>query len=218
MREYFRRYLVEFIGTFFLVFTVGCTIMLGGEGVIAAIAIGFSLMIMVYAGGQISGGHYNPAVSLAAAMRGALAYSQLLPYMISQILGAVIAALLVNRFAHDTITYQACHFGVVPLIIGEFLFTFALCYVVLMTATSTKVAGNSFYGLAIGSTVTVGIFAVGGLLCYGAFNPAVALSLGMFSIACWSSVIITIITNLAAGACAALVYKYIAPDTIEISF
>ena len=68
----FRSYVVEFIGTFFLVFTVGCVLLLGGDGVINAIAIGFALMIMVYAGGFVSGGHYNPAVTLAAVMRKAL--------------------------------------------------------------------------------------------------------------------------------------------------
>ena len=82
-----RKYLVEFIGTFFLVFTVGCTAYFAHPGVIAPIAIGAALMVMVYAGGHISGGHYNPAVSLAAAIRGRLEWRDFIPYIIAQFLG-----------------------------------------------------------------------------------------------------------------------------------
>lgn len=213
MKESLKNYLVEFIGAFFLVFTVCSTILYGATGVIPAIAIGFALMIMVYAGGHISGGHYNPAVSLAAAMRGALPYSQLLPYWISQILGGVVAALLAVSFASAPLTLPAeCPFGPLAMITGEFLFTFALCYVVLMTATCKKVEGNSFYGLAIGSTVTVGAFAVGGILCFGAFNPAVAISLGVLHAACWPCVVVTIVANLVAAVIAALTYKFVNED------
>lgn len=212
-----RSYIVEFIGTFFLVFTIGCVLLLSGDGVINAIAIGFALMIMVYAGGFVSGGHYNPAVTLAAVIRKALPASELIPYIISQLLGAAGAVLLVNHFSGHVANFEGCAFNMLPMVTGEFLFTFALCYVVLMSATSKETRGNSYYGLAIGATVTVGIFAVGSVLCYGAFNPAVAMALGMMNIACWQSVFVTIVTNLAAGAVAAFLYNYIAPDKIEIN-
>ena len=91
MAENLKKYLVELIGTFFLVLTVACTGLLGTEGVIAPLAIASVLMVMVYAGGHISGGHYNPAVSLAAAMRGALCWCQFLPYVVAQVIGAVLA-------------------------------------------------------------------------------------------------------------------------------
>ena len=212
-----RSYTVEFIGTFFLVFTVGCVLLLGGDGVINAIAIGFALMIMVYAGGFVSGGHYNPAVSLAAVIRKSLPASELIPYIISQLLGATAAVMIVNHFSGHVANFEGCAFNMWPMVSGEFLFTFALCYVVLMTATSRETRGNSYFGLAIGATVTVGIFAVGSVLCYGAFNPAVAMALGMMNIACWQSVFVTIVTNLAAGAIAAFLYNYVAPDKIEIN-
>ena len=212
-----RSYIVEFIGTFFLVFTIGCVLLLGGDGVINAIAIGFALMIMVYAGGFVSGGHYNPAVTLAAVIRKALPASELIPYIISQLLGAAGAVLLVNHFSGHVANFEGCAFNMLPMVTGEFLFTFALCYVVLMSATSKETSGFFYYGLAIGATVTVGIFAVGSVLCYGAFNPAVAMALGMMNIACWQSVFVTIVTNLAAGAVAAFLYNYIAPDKIEIN-
>ena len=208
MKENLRKYLVEFIGTFFLVFTVASAVLLGGDGVIAPLSIGFALMIMVYAGGHISGGHYNPAVSLAAAVRGALAWGQLIPYWIFQVLGAAGAALLVAKFA-ELPAVGPCPFSLTQVILGEFLFTFALCYVVLQVATSKKTEGNSYYGLAIGSTVMVGAFAVGGIFCLGAFNPAVAVGLGLIHSACWAGVGVIALTNLVAGLCAALVYKFV---------
>jgi len=207
MTECFRKYLVEFIGTFFLVFTIGCVSLLGGSGVIPAIAIGFILMVMVYAGGHVSGGHYNPAVSLAACMRGALSWKHLIPYWLVQLLGAAAAAFLVRFVAVAPAAPDAVVFDIRSLIIAEFLFTFALCYVVLLTATSRHTEGNSYYGLAIGSTVLVGIFAVGGTLCAAAFNPAVALSLSVMGMFSAKVVAITAITNLIAGAIAALMFK-----------
>ena len=209
MKENFRKYLVEFIGTFFLVFTVASAVLFGGNhGVIAPLSIGFVLMVMVYAGGHISGGHYNPAVSFAAAIRGALAWGQLIPYWIFQVLGGACAALLVAHYAVLP-ELSGCPFTPVQVIIGEFLFTFALCYVVLLVATSEKTQGNSYYGLAIGSTVLVGAFAVGGIFCLGAFNPAVAAGLGLIKSTCWTGAGIISATNLVAGACAALVYKFV---------
>jgi aquaporin Z len=74
------KYLVEFIGTFFLVLTVGCTVIGNGAGPLAPIAIGASLMIMVFAGGHISGGHYNPAVTLGVWMRGKCETKDVVPY------------------------------------------------------------------------------------------------------------------------------------------
>lgn len=209
MKENLRKYLVEFIGTFFWVFTVGCTALLEGQGVIPAIAIGFVLMVMVYAGGHISGGHYNPAVSLACAVRKSLEWKQLLPYWIAQCLGATVAAFLVRFAAVVPAAPDAVVFDTKLLIIAEFLFTFALCYVVLLTATSKKCEGNSYFGLAIGSTVLVGAFTVGGLLCAGAFNPAVALSvllMGMFSA---KVVCITMLTNLIAAVVAGCTFKFV---------
>ena len=209
--ESFKKYLVEFIGAFFLIFTIGATAAFGGPGVIAPLAIGFALMVMVYAGGYISGGHYNPAVSLAAVVRGALAPREWLPYAVFQILGGVAAAFVVKLLGAAP-ACPAVPFDIWGVIVGEVLFTFALCYVVLLTATSTKTAGNSYYGLAIGSTVMVGAFAVGGI-CMGAFNPAVAISAFVLgSCCCWKFVCLTVIMNLVAGALAGVVYKFLNDD------
>ena len=210
MKENFRKYLVELIGAFFLMFTVASAVALNGEGVIPAISIGFVLMVLVYAGGHISGGHYNPAVSLAAAIRGALDWKQLLPYWAAQIIGGGAASYLVLQFAKvpDVASVGCnCPFTIPQIIVGEFLFTFLLCWVVLNVATSKDTEGNSFYGLAIGSVVTVGAFAVGGILCYGAFNPAVAFGLTVLGSACWCCTGLTMLVNLLAAVAAAYVYK-----------
>ncbi len=212
MKENFKKYIVEFIGTFFLVFTIGCTALLSGGVVIPAIAIGFMLMVMVYAGGHISGAHYNPAVSLSASVRGALEWKELLPYWIVQVLGAVCAGFLVRYVGVVPAEADAIVFNIPTLIICEFLFTFALCYVVLLTATSKKCEGNSYFGLAIGSTVTVGAFAVGGIVCAGAFNPAVAISLFVMGISSLKVIGITALTNLIAGVAAGYTFKAVEPQ------
>ena len=199
-----KKYLTEFIGTFFLVFTVGAMVLGKPEGAIAPIAIGFALAVMVYAGGHVSGGHYNPAVSLAAAIRGALPYKNLTQYIIAQLLGGAAAIFLAARLF--VMPDMCIEFDSFKLIIGELLFTFALCYVVLLCTTSKAAEKNSYFGFAIGSTVTVGAFAVGSI-CLAAFNPAVALSLGLIGFAGWNYILITIATNLAAGTIAAFAYK-----------
>jgi aquaporin Z len=168
-----KTYLTEAIGTFFLVFTVGLCVTQGVT--MAPLAIGFSLMVMVYAGGHVSGGHYNPAVSLAAWMRGALPTKDLGPYWGSQLLGACFAAFLTYKFTGLTLhVAPAPTASVLKALTGEILFTFALAYVVLHTATAKATSGNSYFGLAIGSTVMVGAFAMGGI-SGGAFNPAVGI-------------------------------------------
>ena len=164
-------YLTEFIGTFFLVLTIGLTV-IGGTP-FAPLAIGTSLMVMVFMGGHVSGGHYNPAVSLACAMRKKLPWSEVPPYVAAQLAGALVAALAVRALLTQTFTLAPAEgFGAPRAVAVEALYTFALCLVVLNVATIQKTKGNSFYGLAIGFTVVVAAFA-GGPLSGGAFNPAV---------------------------------------------
>jgi len=86
-----KRYLTEFIGTFFLVFVGALTVL--GKMLFAPLAIGTILMVMVYMGGHVSGGHYNPAVSLGVWMRGKLDTSDFVPYVVAQLVGAMLAAL-----------------------------------------------------------------------------------------------------------------------------
>ena len=168
-----KNYVTEFIGTFFLVLTIGLTV-IGGTPM-APLAIGASLMTMVYMGGHISGAHYNPAVSLALTLRGKLKASQLVPYVVFQLLGALAAAWAVSAITGRTFAPEPAVTATPLQALGvEVLYTFALALVVFNTATHAATKGNSFYGLAIGFTIVVGAFA-GGPISGGAFNPAVGI-------------------------------------------
>ena len=204
----FKKYLVELIGAFFLVATVGFTVMKpGGAGTLAPLAIGSALMVMVYAGGHISGGHYNPAVTLAVFLRGKCAAVDVIPYMIAQVVGAAAAAGAV-LYVKGNPQVEAASIDKVPALLAEFIFTFALCYVVLNTATSKDTEGNSYYGLAIGFTVMIGAFSVGSV-SGGAFNPAVAAGITIMGLSSVSNIWIFLVANFAGGAAAALVYRYV---------
>ncbi len=204
------KYLVEFIGTFFLVTTIGCTVIDGGAGVIPPLAIGSVLMVMIYAGGHVSGAHYNPAVTLAVFLRGRCPAKDVPGYMIAQVLGAVAAAAIV-LFLKKNPTVESGTLVVPNALAAEFLFTFALCYVVLNVATSKNTAGNSNYGLAIGFTVMAGAFAVGDI-SGGVFNPAVAVGLIMMGKVAVANIWVYLVANFAAAAAAATVFKLINPN------
>ncbi|MDQ3621405.1 MAG: aquaporin [Verrucomicrobiota bacterium] len=203
------KYITEFIGTFFLVLTIGCTVIGPGAGVIPPLAIGAALMVMIFAGGHISGGHYNPAVTLGVWIRGKCLTKDVVPYMVSQIIGAAAAAAAVKFLrAGAAITGGAPSVG--PALLAEFLFTFALVYVVLNAATAEGTSGNSFYGLAIGMTVMTGAFAVGDI-SGGAFNPAVAIGASLLGLFSWSNLWIYLLANLAAGAVAGFAFTALNP-------
>ena len=202
------KYLVEFIGTFFLVLTVGCTVIAGGSGAIPPLAIGSALMVMVYAGGHVSGGHYNPAVTLGVFLRGKCPAGDVAPYWVSQLVGAFVATMVVRYFKGPEMSAtHALHPGFGHAFLAEFLFTFALVWVVLNSATAKGTAGNSFYGLAIGFTVLIGAFSVGGI-SGGAFNPAVAVGAGLMGLVAFSGIWVHILAELLAGATAAYAFKF----------
>jgi len=206
------KYLTEFIGTFFLVLTIGCTVLPGSAGVIPPLAIGAALMVMVYAGGHISGGHFNPAVTLGVWLRGRFSSGDLAPYWVAQFAGALVAAFtakfLVGGHYADAMTPRNG-----PGLVAEFLFTFALVWVVLNVATSKATSGNSYYGLAIGMTVMTGAFAVGGV-SGGAFNPAVAIGASTMGLLTPSSIWIHIVGDFLGAAVAALVFRLLNPEDV----
>jgi aquaporin Z len=203
------KYITEFIGTFFLVLTIGCTVIPGASGVIPPLAIGAALMVMIFAGGHVSGGHYNPAVTLAVWIRGKCDTKDVVPYMIAQVAAAIVAAVTVMFLYHEG--RSPMHIEKVPAaLLAEFLFTFALAYVVLNAATAKANSGNSFYGLAIGMTVMTGAFAVGGI-SGGAFNPAVAVGLGVMKLVNYSDLWIHLLADFAGGAVAGFTFKAINP-------
>jgi aquaporin Z len=202
-----KNYLTEFIGTFFLVTVIGMTVIEPGAGAMAPYAIGTALMVMAFAGGHRSGGHYNPAVSLGVWMRGNLPTSELAQYMGSQIMGGFCAAIVVGLMKGDS-TIVASNPDVAKALMAETLGTFALVYVVLNTATDKDLAGNSFYGLAIGMTVAAMAYAFGGV-SGGAFNPAVAIGITQMGLSAWQNIWIFFVANFAGAALAAVVFKYL---------
>jgi len=209
----FRKYVVEFVGTFFLLMAITMAVS-GGLGHFAPLAIGTMLMVMVFAGGHISGAHYNPAVSVAVYLRGKLNAGDLLPYMVAQFLGGTLAVMLAGFLLESMGVAEPSpkDLDIVPSLIAELIGTIALVYVMLNVATSSRTSGNSFYGLAIGFTVMACAYAFGSI-SGGAFNPAVALGITMAGFTSWASIWIFIVANFVGGVLAAFLFQYVnGPD------
>ena len=203
-----RKLTVEFIGMFLFVFTVGMATEAANRSgaVLAPIAIGSVLMVLVFAGGHVSGGHYNPAVSTAVFIRGRIRANEYVAYMLTQFVAALLAGLLVNAIGGKQSAGAVATTG--KMLVVEFLFTFALAYVVLNVATAKGTEGNSFYGLAIGFVVVVGAISVG-WISGGAFNPAIALGATVFGAFQWAHIWIYLVADFLGGAAAAAAFLYL---------
>ena len=205
------KYFTEFIGTMFLVLVVGVAAIGGAAGAMAPLVIGSILMVMIFAGGHISGAHYNPAVTLAVLVRGKINMGDAITYWIAQIGGALaawaIATFIFDVEGADTSAVKSVGQGLGAEILG----TFALAYVVLNTATAKGTSGNSFYGLAIGFTVVACAFTVGGF-SGGAFNPAVAIGACLMKGFVWADLWIYLVGCLVGGALAGIVFNMNNPD------
>ncbi len=200
------KYIYEFIGTFFLVLTVGMTALdPHSAGLLAPLAIGSVLAVMVFAGAHVSLGHYNPAVSLAAFMRKKINGRDLGLYWIAQFVAGLVAAFAVFYFKGEQVPapFELSYF---KALLAEFLFTFALCYVVLNVTTARGTEGNSYFGWAIGFTVLAGSYSVGAI-SGGAFNPSVALGLIVLNALHWTDIWIYLVGNFAGAAVAALLFN-----------
>ncbi|GIH07610.1 glycerol uptake facilitator protein [Rhizocola hellebori] len=209
-----RKYVAEFIGTFFLTFTVCCAVLTAQP--LAPLAIGAVLVAMVFAGGHISGAHFNPAVTLAVYLRGRIEARDVLPYMGAQLAAGLIAA-GISRYVvieKPTAALNLSDRALIGAVIVELLITFALAYVVLNVATSKDHPNNSFYGVAIGFTVLAGAVAVG-TLSGGAFNPAVGLAVTVAGLASWKMLVVYVLATLAGGAGAGFVFRWLNPGDVE---
>jgi aquaporin Z len=205
-----RKYVVEFIGTFFLMLAVAMAALSGSA--FTPLAAGATLMAMVYAGGHISGGHYNPAVTLAALVRRRIEIGDAFAYWIAQVVAGVIAGVIARAVVNPPTVKTLILSGhtEAAAVVAELLITFALCYVVLNVATSKDQPGNGFFGLAIGFTVVAGAFAVGGV-SGGVFNPAVALGGATAGLFAWPTIWVYILFELAAGVMAGLAFLALNP-------
>jgi aquaporin Z len=197
-----RSAVAELVGTFVFVFAIIGAVNSGSD--LTPLAIGFALMVMVYATGHISGAHLNPAVSVGVWLRGAIDAVGLAVYIVAQLVGAALAAAL--SFALWPAAAAPVEVEVGPALIAEALWTFVLVYVVLNVATSKDHPNNSFYGLAIGTTVFVGAVAFGSI-SGGGFNPAVALGLSITGAFAWGSYWIYFLAPIVGGALAAVVFR-----------
>ena len=163
------KYIIEFLGTLFLVLIIGLSQ--------NPIAIGLGLAVLVYMGAHISGAHYNPAVSLSMLINKQIQLKEFSFYVASQLLGSVVAAYLVGNDDFNVVSNTS---DISSFFLAEILFTFLLVFVILNVALNKNLKGNQFYGLAIGLTVTAGAFSVGDI-SGAVFNPAVSFGPSFFS-------------------------------------
>eukprot|EP00933_Yihiella_yeosuensis_P077227 TRINITY_DN874_c2_g1_i1.p1 TRINITY_DN874_c2_g1~~TRINITY_DN874_c2_g1_i1.p1 ORF type:complete len:490 (+),score=86.26 TRINITY_DN874_c2_g1_i1:138-1607(+) len=174
------KFISEFIGTYFLVLTVGLNVM--GKSKATAFSIAASLTSMIYALGDVSGAHFNPAVTIAIYASGRdaeLSKGRVLKYAAAQILGGMSAGFSYAWIYHTTYTFAIGPedgYSWLQALFAEFLYTFLLCFVVLSVAVSKTTKTSQMFGLAIGACVIVGGFAIGDV-SGGALNPAVCLGI-----------------------------------------
>jgi aquaporin Z len=206
-----KKYIVELIGTFFLTLVVAMT---GNP-----LAIGGVLAAMVYMGGAVSGGHYNPAVSLAALIRGKLPFKDFLLYSIIQVLGASLAGLVYLGITNSVFTArQPFGTGLIPALVVEVIFTFALAFVVLNVATRSDVQGNQYFGLAIGAILAVGV-AAGGAISGAVYNPAIAIGTNLTGLLRSTPNVVSLLSyvgsELLGAALAALIFMILFKEKSE---
>jgi aquaporin Z len=180
--------LTEFVGTFVFLSVIALSKPIGA---LAPLAIGSALMVMVYMGGHISGGHYNPAVSLGVFLRRGLSAVDLIAYWIVQLVAGALAFGFGYLVSGSTPGIEPdARVSLFQALAVEIAFTTALVLVVLNVAATRATKGNSFYGLAIGFTIVIAASA-GGSISGGAFNPAVgfAATIGavLFAQGSWSN-------------------------------
>jgi len=203
--------LMELLGTAILVFTIQVTAGLGSTG--APFAIAAIFITLVFAGGPISGAHYNPAITLAVKLRGKCSFQDLIEFWIAQVLGGFLGALLGGIMTGTFTTIGVGEgFNFTQAMLAELIFTFVLCFVVLGVTTSNKATDNHYYGLAIGLVLLSGNVAVGPI-SGGAFNPGVALGLSFATgLNSFGYAISVVIANLVGGILSSFFFFLVAPD------
>jgi aquaporin Z len=208
-----RRLSAEFIGTFFLVLTICMTTYAKVSADLQPLAIGLMLIGLIYAHGYLSAALFNPAVTLAFWLRGRIETKDALAYIVVQFVAAIAAAsltigLTIAKPIMQPIAPTPQYFALIPAILAEITGAFLLSWVILNVATSKTLEGNSFYGLAIGCTVS-GLIYTFGSVSGSVFNPAVAVALCVSNIANWANLWIYLVGSFAGAALAALTFRFI---------
>ncbi|MEM6792653.1 MAG: aquaporin [Acidobacteriota bacterium] len=198
------KFIAELVGTFFLALTVVLTVSPEGAGSLAPIAVGLLLAGVIFAGGHLSAAHYNPAITLAFWARGRCSRREVPVYLAAQLLGAAAAAFVADALRAGFPEPAVASYRAGPALLAEVLFTFVLAWVILNVATTRGTAGNPFYGMAIGATVTAAAYAVGPL-SGAVLNPAVALALALSGLHGWGGLWIYLVATPAGALAAAAV-------------
>lgn len=197
-----RGYLAEFLGTFFLVFTFLSAA--ASDAPLAAVSVSAMLVATVWAGAHISGAHFNPAISLGVFLQHRLSLADLFSYWAAQLLGALVASSIgmwIFELPHRALDVSRSD-GLLPALVVELLFTFALVYVVLSIGASKDQKTNLFYGLAMGLVVLAGTLTVA-QVSGAAFNPAIAFGMAVAGEFGWSSIWVYLLAEMAGGGVAA---------------
>jgi aquaporin Z len=197
-----RRYAAELLGAFFLVLTLLCTSAV--SLVLAAASVAAVLVVCVWVGAHLSGGHFNPAVTLGVYLRGGMSSLDLWSYWAAQLSGALLAAVVAMLVLPGRSAGVPDASTVAPVAVLELLFTFALVYVVLSVGASGQQELNVFLGVASGVVVLAGMLAVSALST-AAFNPAIAFGLSVDGVVDWPTVAAYVGAELVGGATAAVV-------------
>ena len=198
--------ITEFIGTFFLTLTICTAAAFGTAGSYAPFAIASTLMVMIYAGGHVSGAHYNPAVTISIYLRGACDKSEVVPFIASQVVAGVMGAMVASNVLMPDGEVGPLVMDTGPAFGAELMFTFALAYVILNVATSESTDGNGYYGAAIAFVVLAGALTVGPI-SGASFNPAVTASLISAGVKEVADSWVHIVPQLVGGALAALAFN-----------
>ena len=210
-----KKYIVEFIGTFFLVLTYCMAIFGKVSADLQPVAVGTILMGLTYSMGYFSGGQFNPAISLAVFLRGKITLKEMGFYIAAQFIGSGVAAVTtaVLIAAKPTVAPMVTpqYFSMGSALLAEVLGSFALVWVVLNVATSKSLEGNNFYGLAIGFTVTGLMFTLGSV-SGSAFNPAIAVASGIAHLSSWNTLWIYLLGGFGGAALATMAYRYVMYD------
>lgn len=199
--------IAEFIGTYFLYVIIGMCITPEGAGAFTPLAVGIGLAALVYSCGHISKAHFNPATTITYLAAGTHPRKEFLPFVAVIILGAVAAALSISFLNSEGLALvTAIEINLPRVLFAEFVFTFALMWIILNVAIAKGTKGNPFYGIAIGAIVTAGAYAVGPI-SFAAFNPAVTLALCINGFIGWNVFAIYVITQCVAAVVAGLIFK-----------
>lgn len=201
--------IAEFIGTFFLYLIIAMCVITPGAESLTPLAVGLGLAALVYACGHISKAHFNPATTITFTVAGTHPKRDFWPY-ISVIVLAAICAAITARFLNthgDVAAVVTLDPHPLRLIVGEFLFTFALMWICVNVAIAKTTRGNEFYALAIGAIVAAGAYAIGPVT-FAAFNPAITLAMCLNDFIPWSMFPLYVLAQSAAALAAGLLFRW----------